>query len=328
MAVSKIPLYFAGAISLAGLIIYRRLQVKENARNAYMKLGEYLEDQLYNNYEACQWYEQERVRLYVDPNYDAEKLVSGDVFADYTHMFDIKYISPMEDRITFDTLRVELQPILKQQNSNVLLKFETETVVTSGIGCSKPLQDLLDASNHQHAWEYIIRKERTWNPRLITNDFILELHAKIMSGSGEAKPGKYRSEEFVKIKGAKVLTAHPHEVPALMNRLLQWLYTTDEHPIDIIVNFHQRFVRIHPFVDGNGRACRLLCSFISLMAGYCPLIFDLTRTVYFDAIRKWEQQSDLVPFGKLIWNEVKVAMEVYKISVDSCPPGFPLSESQ
>lgn len=74
-----------------------------------------------------------------------------------------------------------------------------------------------------------------------------------MSSFPEAFPGKFRTvNQLTIIKSAKVLLAHGVEVEAMMNKLVEWLHTTKEHPIDIVTNFHQRFLRIHPFVDGNG----------------------------------------------------------------------------
>jgi len=246
-----------------------------------------------------------------------------------------------------DTLRSELQPLLNQpQSEKIFLKFglylnyksnqiegssltelEAENVTIHGMGCEKPFQELLDAFNHQNAW-YSLPKERRWEPKLITHQFILQLHRKVMEGVDAAKPGQYRTD-FVLIKGTKVLLPHPSEVPALMDRLLEWLWTTDLHQIDIIVNFHQRFIRIHPFVDGNGRVCRLLCCFMSIMAGYSPLgFFTITKESYFDAIHKWEHESNTQFFGQLMWNEFEESIKRYRISIDPNPPGFPIYDSQ
>lgn len=74
-----------------------------------------------------------------------------------------------------------------------------------------------------------------------------------MSSFHDCFPGQFRNAiQLSKIRSAKVLFAHGVEVEALMRKLVQWLHVTNENPIDIIVNFHQRFLRIHPFADGNG----------------------------------------------------------------------------
>ena len=40
------------------------------------------------------------------------------------------------------------------------------------------------------------------------------------------------------------------------------------HPVALSAEFHYRFVRIHPFDDGNGRMSRLLMNLILLRHGY------------------------------------------------------------
>ncbi|BDR59624.1 hypothetical protein XA3_20650 [Xylocopilactobacillus apicola] len=43
------------------------------------------------------------------------------------------------------------------------------------------------------------------------------------------------------------------------------------HPVQYVAELHQRFVTIHPFIDGNGRTARLLLNFALTQAGY-PVI--------------------------------------------------------
>jgi Fic family protein len=47
-----------------------------------------------------------------------------------------------------------------------------------------------------------------------------------------------------------------------MVEFMQWLHTVEEHPIIIAAQAHYKLITIHPFVDGNGRAARLLMNLI------------------------------------------------------------------
>ncbi|MCL2334240.1 MAG: Fic family protein [Candidatus Methanoplasma sp.] len=76
--------------------------------------------------------------------------------------------------------------------------------------------------------------------------------------------GKFRKCGVGVFKGnVPVHIAPEHkEVPTLMNELIEWVRTTDYHPLIKSCIFHYRFEYIHPFVDGNGRMGRFWQSLI------------------------------------------------------------------
>ena len=56
-----------------------------------------------------------------------------------------------------------------------------------------------------------------------------------------------------------------------MSDLIDWYRAKEleeEHPVIIAATFHYRFVRIHPFDEGNGRMARLLMNMILIKHGY------------------------------------------------------------
>jgi hypothetical protein len=62
---------------------------------------------------------------------------------------------------------------------------------------------------------------------------------------------------------------------------------------------HHRFIRIHPFEDGNGRVARALTLLVLLRARYAPLVVDRTmRTPYIDALDH-ANDGDLRPLIRL-----------------------------
>jgi len=52
--------------------------------------------------------------------------------------------------------------------------------------------------------------------------------------------------------------------------LFQWIASERKnyHPVEFAAQLHKRFVFIHPFIDGNGRICRLLMNRALLQDGY------------------------------------------------------------
>ena len=58
------------------------------------------------------------------------------------------------------------------------------------------------------------------------------------------------------------------DIPELLDELVEYVNTTDDHPLIIAAVVHYQLVTIHPFEDGNGRAARLLSGYILDYHGY------------------------------------------------------------
>ena len=58
------------------------------------------------------------------------------------------------------------------------------------------------------------------------------------------------------------------DIPDLLNELVEYVNTTDDHPLIIAAVVHYQLVTIHPFEDGNGRTARLLSGYILDINGY------------------------------------------------------------
>ena len=85
--------------------------------------------------------------------------------------------------------------------------------------------------------------------------------------------------------------ASPEETPALMTDLVDWYNEAEQSgkftPIELAAIFHYRYIRIHPFEDGNGRIARLMANYILLRQGY-PMIVVRSRKKndYLEALHK------------------------------------------
>ena len=58
------------------------------------------------------------------------------------------------------------------------------------------------------------------------------------------------------------------DIPGLLNELVEYVNTTDDHPLIVAAVVHYQLVTIHPFEDGNGRTARLLSGYIMDLNGY------------------------------------------------------------
>lgn len=78
--------------------------------------------------------------------------------------------------------------------------------------------------------------------------------------------------------GSELQYAPPERVQDQMDELVR-LYadTSGEHPLVRAAWLHHRFIRIHPFEDGNGRVARALVLLVLLGEDYAPLVVDRER---------------------------------------------------
>ena len=116
----------------------------------------------------------------------------------------------------------------------------------------------LEVLNYLHVLENI---EKYQKDKKITEIHILKLHRDITKGTLDNPEweGKYREVQVYvgnKITGEIIFTPpSPKEVPILMKEFLAWLNSEKSsklHPVIMAGISHYEFVRIHPFVDGNG----------------------------------------------------------------------------
>ena len=150
---------------------------------------------------------------------------------------------------------------------NSLTESETKVVIEDGLTIEgKPLRDHSEAIGHAKAYDYIY--QITEKEGLAEED-ILALHRLFYQQIDAEKAGHYRNVK-VYISGSRYAVAAVSKIPGEMQKLVKWYNDNEKklHPIELAATLHQRFVFIHPFVDGNGRVARLLMNLALLRNGY------------------------------------------------------------
>ncbi len=106
---------------------------------------------------------------------------------------------------------------------------------------------------------------------------ILNVHAQLMSGVNDKIKGQIRDEGIIvgrlNRNGEVSIKHNPPfhnkaDIKKTLRELTEWLGNSKELPILKAGLFHHQFVYIHPFVDGNGRTCRLITALIFLKHNY------------------------------------------------------------
>jgi Fic family protein len=157
--------------------------------------------------------------------------------------------------------------------------------------------DVRELLNYRQAFELV--SEYLSSGSAISEGLIREIHKRLVAGvrGGEAKPGEWRHvQNYVANNktGAIVYTPPPPaDVPALMRELVEWLRNESTiHPVLVAGIAQFQLVHIHPFVDGNGRASRLLSTLCLYRAGYdfkrlftISEYYDRDRPAFYSALQ-------------------------------------------
>lgn len=218
-------------------------------------------------------------------------------------------LSKIQDAIdieyTFDSNRIE---------GNTLTLQETELVIHEGLTIGgKTMREHLEAINHKEAIDFI-RDIATKDDVLINKWLILQIHAIVLRGIDRENAGKFRSVPVL-ISGSRHTPPQPYLIEKQFEDFLstyQEMETRGEHPITIAAYLHDELVRIHPFIDGNGRTCRLLMNLYLLRHGYVIVSLKSdtnSKMAYYKALETSHIDGDSSDFVNLVARAEKESLE-------------------
>jgi Fic family protein len=194
---------------------------------------------------------------------------------------------------------------------NRLTLRETWLVIKKGITISgKSLEEHLEATNHSEAIELL--EKLASKEENITEMDVLNIHAVILDKIDPKNAGFYRHSN-VFIQGSELKLPRWKDVPALMKKVYEELNNKDKgiSAIYSAVKIHYDTVRIHPFIDGNGRLARLLMNLRLLRAGFPPVILrKQERKAYYSALEKADK-GDFRPLTMLISKDLEMSLDLY-----------------
>lgn len=129
----------------------------------------------------------------------------------------------------------------------------------------------------------------------------------------QIKVGEYKEfPNSVRLKTGELFHyAPPQETPGLMKELMDWFRNNDiKHPAVLAAELHYRFIRIHPFDDGNGRIARLLVNYVLMQSNYPPIIIkSADKENYLTALQKADA-GDINAFYSYIADQLTWSLEI------------------
>lgn len=188
----------------------------------------------------------------------------------------------------YNTNHIEGSTITPDETASI---YETGTVLSNKDKVIV-LKDATEIKNHFSLFKYMLD---TIDDEL-TEDMIKKFHFILKDGTltDEEKiwfnVGKYKAKKnFV----GNITTSLPSAVTDDMKKLLDWYNRISKKKIEDIIEFHVRFERIHPFLDGNGRVGRMImfreCLHNDIMPFY---IEDRNKDFYIRGIQKYQSSNE------------------------------------
>ncbi len=198
---------------------------------------------------------------------------------------------------------------------NTLTYGQTISLLIHGkVEGNAPMRDYEEMKAHHAALEYVKQAAKE-SERPLTEAFIRQVHQIMMKedytvydnrggnpiqytvhvGIYKTRPNSVKTQT-----GELFEYASPEETPSLMTDLVAWYNAAKAEgklsPLQLAALFHFRYIRIHPFEDGNGRIARLMVNYILASYGY-PMIVVHTedKNNYLSALEKCDDITGPIP---------------------------------
>ena len=198
-------------------------------------------------------------------------------------------------------------------------------------------RDVQEVINYRRVMEYVEEMRNEKGEMRTDEEFIRNLHRMIVEKIlAPERSGVYRATQVV-VKNSMtgevtftppVALAVPYQVKELVD-FVNNSGAEEIHPVLKGGMVHYELVRIHPFVDGNGRVARVLSTFILFQSGYdirrffsLEEYFDNDASRYYSSLQSVEKNNgDLTAWLEyftegLAIELTKIKEKVEKISVD------------
>ncbi len=199
-------------------------------------------------------------------------------------------------------------------------------------------RDIQEVINYRKAMSYISEFKIQNSEFRVTEDTIRQIHKiTVKKILGDDKCGVYRKTQVV-VKNSQtnevsfrppMAIAVPYQIRDLL-LFINNLSNQDIHPVLKSGVVHYELVRIHPFLDGNGRVARALSTLILFLEGYdirkffsLEEYFDNDSGQYYQALQSVEKNGGDLTFWLEYFTQglsielSKIKERVERISIDS-----------
>jgi Fic family protein len=220
---------------------------------------------------------------------------------DQQFMIDFNYNTNHLEGNTLTYGQTKLLLLFGRVEGEALMR-DLEEMKASNVGLQMTIREALD--KERPLSEHFIRE---LNKTILAGDFYKTSHDGEYRYLIHAGVYKTRPNSVITPSGEIFDYASPEETPSLMADLVAWYREEEElvraknllprRVVELAALFHYRYIRIHPFEDGNGRIARLLVNYILYRHGFPMIVIPTADSRnYLDALAKCDKTVGSLPY--------------------------------
>lgn len=175
---------------------------------------------------------------------------------------------------------------------NTLSLRDAQLILEEDTPAGNTLREMHEILNYKELFRFMRDYRGDINLKLI-----LKIHETLMKNIDDENAGTLRNID-ISISGTDY---DPTPFPLLedeLNSMVEWYNEKKGQisPVELASTIHQKFVEIHPFIDGNGRVSRELLNFILIKNNYPRLVIPFERRGVYLRCIDIGNSGDIVPF--------------------------------
>ena len=187
--------------------------------------------------------------------------------------------------LTYNSNHIEGSRLTHDQTRYI---FETNTIGFENEAVN--VDDIVETVNHFKCIDMIIDSA----DKKLTEKFIKQLHGTLKNGTADRRKDWFAVGDYKRFPNevGGMETTAPENVSLEMKKLISEYVLIRSKSIEDIIGFHQKFEKIHPFQDGNGRVGRLIMFKECLCNNIVPFIItDELKMFYYCGLKEWTYEK-------------------------------------
>jgi Fic family protein len=226
--------------------------------------------------------------------------------------FTEEYLDDLLVRMAHNSTAIEGNTLTQPDTVSILLHNFIPKLMSE--------REYFEVKNYKKTVAFLLSNSEELSPKLMKN-----YHKLIMENLDD------NNGEFKKIGnlivGSNFETAKPYQVPILLQ---EWSDNynfriknakTNEEKIEIILEQHIKFEKIHPFSDGNGRTGRMIIIDNCLKENLIPIVIPKEEKNKYITLLATENSKEFAKWGIELQKNELYRMECFKNKILDHTPG-------